>query len=74
LAPNAIRFTVVPAQMVGLFGDMVVGLGHMVMLTVSILLQPIASVPVTVYMIDVLGVVVILLPDVAESPVEGLQM
>ena len=74
-APVAVISVLLPSQIEGETAvKSMVSAGAMVMLTVALPVQPFASVPVTVYVIDVEGFAVTELPVVAERLVLGAQV
>jgi hypothetical protein len=72
-APVAVSVAEAPIQMLGEF-TVSVGNGKTVTTAVAVFKQPLAAVPVTVYVVVVVGFAVTLAPDVALSPVLGDQV
>jgi PII-like signaling protein len=71
--PPAFNKTNWPLQRMGAAGlTVIVGFGLMVTVTVDVLVQPLASVPVTVYVVVAEGLAETVAPVVADSPVPGL--
>jgi hypothetical protein len=75
-APDALIVTEVPEQILfeGAGINVTVGEGLMDIVTLSILVQPFAFVPVTVYVVATVGFAFTDAPVVALSPVAGLQV
>jgi hypothetical protein len=72
--PVAVKVVLDPLQMVGLAAVAVmVGLGNTFTVTVVEFTHPLASVPVTVYVVFTSGLAVTVVPVVADKPVAGLQ-
>jgi len=73
LAPEAASVVVLPAQIVA---ELTVTLGKGFTMTedTAVLEQPLASVPVTVYCVEELGLALTLFPTTALKPVAGLQV
>lgn len=64
-----------PVQIAGPDGlTATVGFGFTVTVTVAVLLQPAAFVPVTVYVVVLVGLAVTEAPLVDDRPVDGLQL
>ena len=72
-APVAVSVVLEPLQMVAA-GTLMVGNGLTVTVTVVVPTQPAAEVPVTVYVVVVVGFAVTLAPVVALNPVAGDQV
>lgn len=73
LAPLAVIVVDDPRQRLVALLNVMVGNAFTVIERVAVLLHPLALVPVTVYITDTVGVVVIGVPVVAASPVDGDQ-
>jgi hypothetical protein len=73
-APLAVSVVDVPSHIVTLLLATTVGSGFTVTSTVVELIQPFASVPVIVYVVDVVGSAVTDEPVVPDNPVAGLQV
>ena len=73
-APDALSTADVPLQIVTPEPVMIVGMEFTATVTVAILIQPDALVPVIVYIVVADGLADTLVPVVAERPVDGDQM
>ena len=72
LPPLAVRATDWPVQSTGAKGiTTIIGKGLMVTVTLLVLLHPLTSVPVTVYIVVEEGLAVTVAPVVDESPEAG---
>jgi hypothetical protein len=72
VAPLAVKVVEVPGQMGFADAEMLtVGPGFTVIRTEAVLVHPVASVPVTIYVVVVSGLAVTVAPVVADKPVAG---
>lgn len=76
LAPLAVSVIPLPEQMVAAVAGLIEtgGRGFTVMVLVAVELQPLALVPVSVYVVVVAGVAITVAPVVVLSPVDGDQL
>jgi len=75
VAPLAVRLVDLPAQIVGVVAVAeTVGKEFTLTAIVVVFVHPDALVPVTVYVVDVLGEAVIELPEVPDRPSDGDQL
>lgn len=74
MPPLAVRFNVEPAHTGELLPAVGVGNEFTVTVTVAVLVQPAAVVPVTVYVIVEVGLAVTVAPVVDDKPVPGLHV
>jgi hypothetical protein len=72
--PPAVMDTDAPLHIVGGELAVMVGSGFIVTVTLFVFVQPLASVPVTVYVVVVVGLAETIVPVVGDNPVEGDHM
>ena len=73
VAPVAVNDTELPLQIVWSAPALTVGLGLTVIKTIPVSVQPLASVPVTIYVVVVVGDATGLVQEVQDKPVAGVQ-